>query len=316
MFDQAFQTGHRTAVKVAVADADVTVATGLEDALRVEIYVMAPDQEAARRYYDAQQYSVALSEGTLEVLDQPTTRARTGWHRPLQTRIILTTPVSVDLRVRTADGDLAIGNVDGDVLIRTSDGDIVAERLAGVMFEARTSDGDIVVESADFKNVVLRTSDGDISIDHAAAEEVTAVTSDGDIVFGHLAGISDVRTSDGDIAIGTLITNSGNVRTSDGDLSFDSVEGELAASTVDGDIVANLVRFDAVTLTATDGDIVVSLPASHGLNLDLSAARVHLDCCAIFDGQKAKRRIKGLVNGGGALLRASSIDGTIVLQER
>jgi len=316
MLDQAFQAGDQAAVKVAVAVADVFVVTGLEGAMRIEIQVMAPDRETARRYYDAQQYAVALNDGTLEVLDQPTHRARTGWHRPLQTQIFLATPVSVDLRVRTADGDLAIADVRGDVFVRTSYGDIVAEHLSGVMLEARTSDGDIVVKSAEFKNVVLQTAHGDISVNHAEAEEVTAVTSDGDIVFGHLAGIADIRTSDGDIAIGTLIVSSGKIRTSDGDLSLDAIEGKLDASTAHGDIVANLVRFDAVTLMTTDGDIVVSVPSSQGADLDLSASRVHLDCCASFEGQQIRRRVEGMINGGGSSLRVSSSYGTILLQER
>ena len=311
----SFSVADNAAVKLAVADADVTISTGATSDIQVEIHVRAADREQAVNHFEAQNYSVEMPDGIVTILDEPERRTRNYTRRSPQVQIAVTTPVSVDLRLRTADGDLVVGKVEGDVLIKTSDGDIVADHLTGTMFEARTSDGDIVLESLDFKNVVIQTSDGDVVVRHADAEEVTAHTSDGDIHFGQLNGIADIRTSDGDIHMGALASSAGQIRTSDGDIVLEQVNGNLTATTVDGNLVVDLVGPEAVTLRTSDGDVVVSIPASHGADLNLRGSDVRLDCCGSFEGQRQKERIEGRVNGGGAPLRISSSDGSVVLRE-
>ena len=318
MFDRSYVAAGDAKVRVDVADADISVETGSENGFQIEIIVRASDPDMARRYYEAQQYSVAVRDGALEVHDEPDKSFRVNWKRGdyAQTHIGITAPESIDLRLRTSDGDLFVGDVNGDVYIRTSDGNITTDHLVGVMFEARTSDGNIVVESADFKNVVMQTSDGDLVVEHADAEEVTAITSDGDIHFGQLLGAADVRTSDGDIHMGSLQSNSSKIRTSDGNIFLESVVGRLTASTSDGDIVVDLVRPDTVTLRTSDGDIIVSVPDGHAARLNLTGSHVSMDCCASFEGKKTRRHIEGVINDGGAPIQVSASDGSVVLRAR
>lgn len=318
MFERSYEPAGDATVRVDVADADFSVETGSGNGFQVEILVRASDPDLARRYYEAQQYSVAFTGGILEVRDAPSNGFRVNWKRGdyAQAHIGISAPESIDLRLRTSDGDLFVGDVNGDVYVRTSDGNISADRLVGVMFEARTSDGNIIVESAEFKNVVLHTSDGDIVVEHADAEEVTAITSDGDIHFGQLLGIADVRTSDGDIHMGSLQSSSGKVRTSDGNIVLESVDGKLTASTSDGNVVVDLVRPDAIMLKTSDGDIVVSVPDDHGARLSLTGNRVSMDCCPSFEGKKTQRHIEGVVNGGGVPIQLSASDGMVVLRAR
>ena len=323
LFEQTYPIEGQAGIRVNVSDADITMATGSDNKLHVEVQVVARNQKRAQRHYDVQKISVKQNGSTYEVTDtpvdpsnDPTTIIRTTWRGLPQVHVILTAPQAVDVRVRTTDGDIRLGNRDGDVYLRTVDGDILTERLAGVMFEATTSDGDIVVESAEFKNVVIGTSDGDIVVEYADAEEVTATTSDGDIHFGELDGNAYLSTRDGDVYVGTLTTSSGRIRSSDGDIVLDAVEGELTGMTSDGDVVADLVRFDAVDLHSSDGDIVVSIPTDYGAELNLKGSEVSLDCCASFKGTKIKDYVLGSIHGSGASLKLTSSDGTVVLRER
>ena len=316
MFDQTYPIAGQAAVKVNVADADITVATGSETRLHVEVQVMALDRDRAQRYYNAQEYSFKLNGSTVELSDEPNTTYRTNWRRQPQVHVIITAPQSVSVRLHTSDGDIRVGDLSGDAFLRTSDGDILAERLAGVMFEAQSSDGDIVLESAEFKNVVIRTADGDISVEYADAEEITAITSDGDIHFDELEGIAHLRTADGNVYVGSITTSSGSIQSSDGDIVIDSAEGDLAVTTSDGDIFADLILFKAVDLHGSDGDIVVSIPTGYGAEFSLRGSKVNLDCCASFKGSKEKHHIQGSVHGGGASLKLTSSDGTVVLRER
>ncbi len=316
MLDEAFPVKDKTALKVAVSDADLNVTTGATREIRVQILVEARSEDRARSYFEAQQFDVALRDGEVQVLSEPKRGSRGYLRDEPEIKITVTTPRLLDLRLRTSDGDIVVGDVDGDVLVRTADGDIAAGVLTGTMFEARTSDGDITVESADFKNVVVETSDGDIGIGEAIAEEVTVHSSDGDIHVDQLTGITDIRTSDGDIHVGAVISSSSRIQTSDGDISLENVEGDLMARSSDGNLVVELVQPGTVTLRTIDGDVAVTLPADYATSLDLAATEIRMDCCASFDGRREEGRVEGHVNGGGARLQAETSDGIVYLREK
>ena len=316
MLDETFSTKDKPGLKLVVSDADVEVVSGANGEVRVQILVEAQNEARGRRYFQAQHFDVALRDGEVHVLSQPEQGVRGHLRDQPETRIILTTPRSVNLRLRTSDGDIQIGDVNGDVFVRTADGDIGIGMITGTMFEARTSDGDIIVDSAEFKNVVVHTSDGDIGVGQAAAEEITAHTSDGDIHFDHLTGIADIRTADGDVHAGALVSTSSKVQTSDGDISLENVVGDLTALSADGDLAIDLMQPGTVILKTTDGDVMVRVPEDHAASVTLAGSTIQMDCCSSFEGHREERRVEGHVNGGGARLEVTTSDGTVYLQKR
>ena len=279
------------------------------------ILVEARDEDRARRYFEAQRFDVAERDGEVQVLTDPEEGAFSDLRRELrelEVQISVTAPRSMDIRLRTSDGDIQIGDIDGDVMLATSDGDLATGDLNGTMFDARTSDGDIYVPSAEFKNIVVRSSDGDIALGAVTAEETTARTSDGDIYIEGLAGISDIQTSDGDISVGSLVSSSSQIRTSDGDISIGSAEGDLTARSSDGDIAAVLVQPGTVALRTSDGDISLEIPEKLAASLDFTASEIQMtDCCESFEGTREEGRAKGEINGGGSRLQAHASDGTV-----
>ncbi len=314
LLDETFPSGDKASLQVAVGDADIHVDTDAESGIRVTVLVVAPSEDLAKRYFEAQRFDVALRDGQVHVLTEPNDGWQNPLRRPIEVQIQIEAPRSTDMRLRTSDGDVVVGNVDGDVMVRTSDGDIAAGVLTGTSFEARTSDGDVAVAAVKYKDVLVRSSDGDIELGSASAEEVTVSTSDGDIHIGELSATSDIHTSDGSVMIGRLISDSSQIRTSDGDILCGSVDGGLAARTSDGNIEARLENPGTVTLKTTDGDIDIEFSSSLAATLDLTATDIlMMNCCESFVGTWSweGHHAEGTLNGGGMRLQAVASDGSV-----
>ena len=266
MFEQIYPIDGQAALDVSVSDADITVATGLEDEFHVEVQVLASDQERAQRHYDAQAYSVKLKGSTLEMSDDPNTGFRINKRRKPQVHLILTTPHLVDVRLNTSDGDIVVGEINGEVVLHTADGDIQAERLSGVIWDVTSSDDDTVVESTGFKDVSISTLGGDITVDYAQARQVSAVTSDGDIHFDHLYGVAQLRASDGDIHIGLLATSSVVMQSTGGDMVLDNVDGDVFLRTSKGNIYGERLSADTFeSHSSSSGIVLESAESEDGL---------------------------------------------------
>ena len=317
MLDESFSIAGHASLRVDVSDADVEVSSGAAGSIRVQISVDGKSEARARKYFEAQEFDVALRDGVLHVAspaDSYRNIAGILLRDDPDILIVVTAPRSVDMRVQTSDGDIVVNDVEGDVLLKTSDGDITAGTLSGTMFEARTSDGDISMKSADFKNIVAQTSDGDMTLGETTAEEVSARTSDGSIHIRSLSGIADIKTSDGDIFVGSLVSASSTIHTADGDVVLEGVEGDLAVTASDGNVTVELSQPGDVSIKTSDGDVLVTLPQDLPADLTLLGSRVQLDCCPAFEGRTAKESVEGRLNGGGTPLYIRASDGTVVIR--
>ena len=143
--------------------------------------------------------------------------------------------------------------------------------------DARTDDGDVAVLKIDGR-VVTYTRDGDIQMSEVNGLSIVANTRDGDIALnGSTAKTISLETSDGDIAVAEI----------------DPLQ---------------------LTLDTRDGDIALRLKAGSAMTMDLRGDEIVMSGAEAFSGTRSEERIKGTVNGGGAVVRAVTRDGDIAVR--
>jgi DUF4097 and DUF4098 domain-containing protein YvlB len=150
-------------------------------------------------------------------------------------------------------------------------------------------------------------------LDGIAGPKLVVTTSDGDILIGTVTSTeASITTDDGDVAIGSVESQL-SLRTTDGDIQIDDAAGMLDAWTDDGDIEVRLSRLVEASLSSGDGDILIRAGKELAAELDLRGDEVELSGEIRFEGHRAEREVRGALNGGGPILRASAADGTVKL---
>ena len=183
------------------------------------------------------------------------------------------------------------------------------------------------------------------TIGHSARIEVMmpakgtldARTGDGSVTVRQLAGTIRIHTGDGSVDV-TGLRGEISLETSDGRIVAEELDGRLSAHTGDGAIHAS-GRFDLLELTSGDGGIQASatagstlaadwlvrtsdgrirlaLPRDLKANLDVhtSDGGITLDMPVQVLGRVSRHNVSGQLNGGGALLKVHSGDGSITIE--
>jgi len=134
---------------------------------------------------------------------------------------------------RTSGGDIEIDHSEGILALKTSGGDIIVQQIAGEV-GANTSGGDIEVESVQ-GNVFVQTSGGDLSFEDIVGSKLVGSTSGGSIDARRIQADMDIQTSGGDIDIQDL-AGSIKAETSGGDIEVDEILGNANLITNGGDV--------------------------------------------------------------------------------
>lgn len=180
----------------------------------------------------------------------------------------------------------------------------------------------------------LRTSGGSIEV-HDLEGNVGARTSGGSLSFGHIQGTVNGRTSGGSIKIEETAGNV-EVSTSGGSIRIDRARGDVHARTSGGSIKVDEVfgAIDAVTsggsitaslssqpkgdcrLSTSGGSVVVYLDPSISVDLDArsSGGGVRAEIPVTIQGEMARSRLTGQVNGGGPSLVLRTSGGGISIR--
>lgn len=192
-------------------------------------------------------------------------------------RIEVLVPAQYNLEMYTAGGDYVVGMVTGEMKLNTSGGDIKLKNCGGSL-NAKTSGGEIVVEQ--FKgDVRVSTSGGDVNISESVGN-VYAATSGGDVSVQSASGRVEAKTSGGDI-----------------ELDYHGPNKGIDCATAGGDISVNIPSdLSAYTKLSTVGGSV-------------SLNNVHLTKTKT----KSSSRFEGDFNGGGEVLRCSTVGGDITI---
>lgn len=228
-----------------VADGEVRVAVGDEDALEVE--------RVARYAWVAPRYEVTTDGGRTVVRHECATFPALHCEADLS----VTVPEGTRVVVRTSDGAVRVAGAVGDVEVRAADGDASVTGAQGAV-DVRGADGDVTVRDV-AGGVDVEVGDGDVRVSDAG-DDVRVRGRDGSAVVDGVRGDAEVRTSDGHLEVRD-VRGSLAARTSDGDVLVSAVRGDVLALAADGDVTVHGTGDPvALTIATSDGRQRVEAP--------------------------------------------------------
>ena len=106
--------------------------------------------------------------------------------------------------------------------------------------------------------------------------------------------------------------------TTNGGVKIARTSARIEAQSVNGGVDLDLDQVaDDVSVSTTNGGITLRLPASAAVTIDASAVNggVETDLAVATEGKQSRKRLKGTVNGGGAQVEASTVNGGVRIVE-
>jgi DUF4097 and DUF4098 domain-containing protein YvlB len=241
------------------------------------------------------------------------------------------------LTIDSVTGPLMADRIHGDCQLRTRGGDIRAGEIGG-MLTSTSGFGSITVRSVRGE-AVLETMGGDIGAQDAGGK-VRAETGAGTIRIARAADAVNATTGGGLIWVGSAngpvtahnmagpidIESAAGVHCESGagGVQLGRISGGMRVSTAMGDIVASLSAAEPDSYLATgDGDITLIIPSNLGVTIQAENAmadslRRILSEFPQLQSRRLGTRVvaQGPVNGGGPVLRISSVGGTIFIKRQ
>ena len=160
-------------------------------------------------------------------------------------------------------------------------------------------------------NIDGKTSGGSIEAINCNGTTIDLMTSGGSIQLEQLSGNVKAYTSGGSIKAQD-ISGDMNANTSGGSIHLEGSFGNVEAHTSGGSINAVFKKIaSAARLKTSGGGIRIELPQSQGLSFDLKGNRVDLGAANNIQVNSGKEYAKGTINGGGALVEASTSAGSV-----
>ncbi len=201
-----------------------------------------------------------------------------GWWS-FKVEYIVKVPQRFNLHLHTKNGDISVANVDGGVQLETVSGDVHVKEVAG--------------------ELAITTAGGEI--------EATKVTGD-----------LKLQTGGGDVMVINAV-GSVDVATTGGDVEIKSVKGKIVAASDRGDIAVSVSgRNKGLQLNAESGDIDIFLTGAVNGNIDAQTNKgeVQLSNTKGFRGNIKRKSVNGALNGGGSLIKAKTVSGTITIKRK
>ena len=211
-----------------------------------------------------------------------------------EVRFEIQVPSKTRTDIHTSGGAIEIASLEDAAKLDTSGGAIEVRDLVGEL-EAHTSGGSIRVARVRGK-ARLETSGGGIHGEELAGP-VHAETSGGSVELTRVAGDIDAHSSGGSIRI-------------------ESAGGAVRAETSGGGIDASFARGNSHggTLETSGGGVTVSVDPASNMEIDASGNSVKTDVPLRVSGDLSKRRVRGTLGSGGALLRVHTSGGGVHIQ--
>ena len=150
---------------------------------------------------------------------------------------------------------------------------------------------------------------------------VTLITSNGTITIENILGDVSLRSSNGRL-IGNNIVGPTKARTSNGSVNLVDITGAIQAKTSNGTITiehpVSLSSDDAITCSTSNGSVRIYLAEDSAFDIEArtSNGRIRSDFeIDREDDGKNRRRLRGRVGDGGALLDLSTTNGSITINQ-
>ena len=266
---------------VKTSGGSITVEGMSGNQIEVQVFVkkngrlLDPDDKLVQDLYEGFDFKIEM-QGTEITAYAKKLNRDLPW-KYISVSFYISVPHQMTCDLNTSGGSIKLSAVEGMHNLNTSGGAINLNNVTGKTM-AHTSGGRISVENHK-GDIDLNTSGGGISVDDGMGN-IRAHTSGGGINLNNINGEVDVNTSGGRIEI-------------NGSASY------VKAHTSGGGIHVNITDLSKeLYLDTSGGGIDVTIPDKLGMDLNLSANRVHIDL-QNFTGNMKNNRINGTMNGGG-----------------
>ncbi|MGE3312972.1 MAG: DUF4097 domain-containing protein, partial [Limisphaerales bacterium] len=252
-----------------------------------------------------EQHVVELVEekGVLKLTSDFPDGIRSGFFGPnVDVAIRVRVPTRFHLDAKTAGGSVEVEGLTGDVSARTAGGSLKLHNLTGDVV-GKTSGGSI--RGSGLKGRVdVTTSGGSIDLNEVSGGPVKAITAGGSMKLSAIAAPLDAHTSGGSIRV-------------------ESLGESVVASTSGGSVDATFRRAPSgdVELRSSAGGVSVTLPGDAAFQLDAatSAGGVRsefpVSTVAKTGDHGDRGRLKGSVNGGGAMIKLRTSAGGVHIRK-
>lgn len=319
-FTKTFSASAIKALQVRTSGGSIRVA-GSTNEPKVEMYVRSNNwngsSELSKEEIDERlkEYEVRVAmEGETLVcrVKRKNEDEKWDWKRSLSISFKIIVPEKTTTDLVTSGGSIRLVNLSGMQSFSTSGGSLHLDDLAGNV-KGRTSGGSIHLAKCR-EQIDLSTSGGSIHAEECKGD-IKLVTSGGSIELNQVDGVLRASTSGGSIR-GGGIRGELTASTSGGSIRLNDVAASLRASTSAGSIHADIVSVGQfLDLSTSAGGIHVQMPLNKGMELDLRANRVNVGTLKNFNGIVEKDRVKGSLNGGGALVSMRASSGSISVND-
>jgi DUF4097 and DUF4098 domain-containing protein YvlB len=329
------------------AHGPVTLDAGVGAELNYTWRVTVPAASPAEARRILEPYAVRVTpEGEWSVISAP--------GEALSSTLVLRAPRLTAASIVTSDGPVEVNGVDGTLQVDSVAGPLAADRIRGnCRLMARGGDirigeiggtlrsitgfGFITVRSVRGE-AVLQTMGGDIAVQDAggplraetgagavrverAAGEVDAITGGGLIWVGSAKGLVTAHNAAGSVSVGSA--GGVHCESGSGGIQLGNISGGMRVSTAMGSIVASLLSGNPADsyLSTGNGDITVAIPSNLRVTIQAenemadTLRRIVSDFPQIQTRRQGSRLVaEGRLNGGGPVLRVSSMGGIISIK--
>lgn len=262
--------------------------------------------------WDDRTLVVNRSEGMINLDSKPNYAGWTNWLNFPKAAFKIYLPEATNTQVHNLfGGNITLKNLNGRHQLNTMGGNLRLESVEGEV-RGKTMGGNINVVSCHVQADVS-TYGGNVWIEDCKGE-IKVSTKGGNIKIQHCNGKIHVDTWGGGIKAYDC-TGDLKCYTSGGNILFEEIQGNVGASTKGGNIKASTKGIsEYFWLETNGGNILVNLPLQQGLQLEVKGEKIKTPPLSGFSGIQKRRRLNGLLNGGGASVNLKTQGGNVTIQ--
>lgn len=130
----------------------------------------------------------------------------------------------------------------------------------------------------------------------------------------------DLRSTNGRLSI-SEVEGESTLKTTNGSIDAERLKGSVIGSTTNGSIALQVSQFqanDSIDLSTTNGSIKLTL--TEDVKADIKASTVNgsvrTDFPITISGKMNRKRLSGVINGGGGSIELATVNGSITIYER
>lgn len=262
MRTESFDVADRAGLALRVPSGDVSVETGLEGRIELELVPLRDDDATREAIENAQVGIRPRKAGGDEVYVE--VQKRFGWlGRGPRIGVKARCPRGTHLECMTASADVVARGSYGDVAVKTASGDVLVDEVAGTL--------------------AVHTASGDARADSVGGDAALHGVS-GDVIVGRVGGALAGHTVSGDLIVGP-VEGEVTVNTVSGDVQLEEVAASARIQAVSGDVRVAVrpglrVFIDASSVSGSmrsELDVESTPPAEEGPVVELRAKTVSGD---------------------------------------